>query len=159
MNFSNLLINSIHKLNLSDSVVINIAKAGTQSKTELELLSEKHDFVNLYHNLNKRDLNTLYEDSDILFLPSRFENFGNSAVEALSKGCILSVTNETHWGHLLNINCAIRISEITKIILQWNSISNNELDKMYQKTFNYVNSNFLEPYSFDRLKTMLETYE
>jgi glycosyltransferase involved in cell wall biosynthesis len=77
------LINSIHKLDLSNNVIINVAKAGSQSKTELEFLSEKYDFVNLYHNLNKSDLNTLYKDSDILFLPSRFENFGNSAVEAL----------------------------------------------------------------------------
>jgi hypothetical protein len=77
-------------------------------------------------------------------------------LKRFSKGCILSVTHETHWGRLLDINCAIKVSEITKIILQWNSISNDELDKMYQKTFDYVNSNFLEPYSFDRLKTLLE---
>ena len=40
-------------------------------------------------------LSEVYENADLLLLPSRHENFGNVVIEALAHGCQVAVSNQT----------------------------------------------------------------
>lgn len=45
------------------------------------------------NHLNKIDLNKIYQDSEILCIPSLYDNFPNVALEAMSNGCIVIASN------------------------------------------------------------------
>ena len=51
--------------------------------------------VSIHGNQGIKDLNAIYNASDILLLPSRHENFGNVVIEALACGCAVLTSEET----------------------------------------------------------------
>lgn len=62
-----------------------------QQKEAEELLAEvkNNSNVEVYFNLSLSEIKKLYQQSDILVMPSKRESFGRTAVEAMSQSCVV----------------------------------------------------------------------
>ncbi len=69
------------------------------------------------HNLKMQPssaLNSIYNASDLLLLPSRHENFGNVVIEALACGCAVAISDKTGVGEDLQQDAPTGFGSVMK---------------------------------------------
>jgi len=101
------------------------------AETEVEELVPYKNIqgVSLFYNLAWADVTTILLKSNVLYFPSRIENFGNSLVEGVAFGLIPCIYRDTHWSILLDRESAISESDLRRA-LNTEIIEKSALQKM-----------------------------
>ena len=68
---------------------------------ELNLDSSKKVQIKFIGEVNHEQKNRLYLNADVMLLPSKSENFGNTVIEAMAMGCPVIVTPEVGASHIV----------------------------------------------------------
>jgi glycosyltransferase involved in cell wall biosynthesis len=84
--------------------------------------------ISIQYNLNKSQLDELYQNTNVIFFPSYKENFGNALVEGVINGLVPVVYEDTHWSSLLNKSAALNENELRK------AINMDNIDNVYFST-------------------------
>lgn len=89
-----LLISAINNLNLEKEIKFTLNLAGKiTAEMEEYLKSNRTDAVSYFGLLSKQEVNNLYQNSDLVVIPSYREAFGLVAVEAMSASAVVLASN------------------------------------------------------------------
>ncbi|GIU70307.1 MAG: LPS biosynthesis protein [Candidatus Woesearchaeota archaeon] len=128
---------------------INLLIIGSGNKKEekylLDLISNtKNNNIKLIGNVNKEDLITAYDISDIFVLPSSYEAFGIVLIEAMSRKCAVIASNVGGIPHILGygkygllINTTEDISKNIKRLLKNKTLMNYYKNKSLKRALEF----------------------
>lgn len=85
--------------------------------------------ISIFYNLTWKEITKVLLRSNVLYFPSRIENFGNSLVEGVAFGLIPCIYRDTHWSILLDRGAAITDSYL-RDTLKAEIIEESALQKM-----------------------------
>ena len=142
------LLKKLASRSTSSDVSVRLAIAGV-TVPEIDTLAREYSFINVDYNLGAEQLKEFYANTDLLYFPSRSENFGNVVIEALQHGCLLSVTPDTHWAVLIAKDLAFSCAEILQVAQRWKDLHVDELRQLYEGTVDCVNQEFLKGKDFE----------
>ena len=111
-------------------------------------------WLTIVYNASYSEVRDLFHQANLLFFPSRLENYGNSLVEAVFHGLLPCVTDETHWEVLLRKNAALSFDDL-KSVLQQSEIDNEALSEKAQKAQDLVVEMFVSGYEYNQLLKIL----
>lgn len=121
----------------------------------LELRKYKNNKrISIQYNLNKSELDKLYEKTNVIFFPSYKENFGNALVEGVINGLVPVVYEDTHWSLLLNKSAALDENELLKAI-SMDIIDNSYFSMISKNAQLVVVRDFIEGNDFGQILKIL----
>ena len=121
--------------------------------TKLEL-KEKVEMVGYINESEKQDI---FQQADVLILPSHSENFGNVVAEALSYGIPVIASRGTPWSRVEEVGCGLWVNNDPKILAEAiEDISKMPYEEMGQRGREWMQQEF----SWSSIAAaMMETYE
>lgn len=122
------------------------------SNRKIESLEKyrRNPWLTVIYNGTSVDVENLLSEANILFFPSRTENYGNALVEAVSNGLVPCITDETHWKVMLDENAAISIYEL-KVILSGSNWDVSSLEKKALRAQKILFQKFIKGFGYDQL--------
>jgi glycosyltransferase involved in cell wall biosynthesis len=106
--------------NASSKSTFTLAIAASESQVEELERFREHRSINLLYNVNKKEIKDLLERHNVVYMPSIFENFGNSLVEGIANGLVPCVYRDTHWSILLDKEAGLNESELRSLLVDLN---------------------------------------
>lgn len=140
--------------NAPSSIQFTIAGDGYMKKDIIELVKNSSNVKYVGH-VKKYELEKLYENSDVLIIPSRAESMSLTVLEALSHG--LTIVNSNYIRMNLDNNIEYSNKNSNEYLNSLSQISKIKLKNKLDKTMiaNYFNRNYTKEHIYPILNTKL----
>lgn len=120
-----------------DKIKCNISiVGGVKNESYAESLLDQKWKNRYLGYLSDRELESKYQSTDIVIIPSYLENFSMVALEAIAKGCIVIITRDCGFSQFkwANTDNGIYVVDSGKEIVEWiNKILENKDDIQHKK--------------------------